>query len=47
MSMRAVIVDDEPLARSSLRVLLSRDPAIELVAECGSGDEAVVSVREL
>jgi len=47
MSMRAVIVDDEPLARSSLRVLLSRDPAIELVAECGSGEEAVGCIREL
>jgi len=47
MSMRAVIVDDEPLARSSLRVLLSHDPAIELVAECGSGEEAVGCIREL
>lgn len=47
MSMRAVIVDDEPLARSSLRVLLARDPGIELVAECGSGEEAVARIREL
>ena len=47
MSLRAVIVDDEPLARSSLRVLLSRDPAIELVAECGSGEEAVGCIGEL
>ena len=47
MSMRAIVVDDEPLARSSLRVLLSRDPAVELVAECGSGEEAVASIRAL
>lgn len=47
MTIRAVIVDDEPLARSSLRVLLARDPAIELVAECGSGEEAVERLREL
>jgi len=47
MSLRAVIVDDEPLARSSLRVLLARDPAIELVAECGSGEEAVGCIRDL
>jgi two-component system LytT family response regulator len=47
MTLRTVIVDDEPLARSSLRVLLARDPAIELVAECGSGEEAVERVREL
>jgi two-component system LytT family response regulator len=45
--MRTVIVDDEPLARSSLRVLLARDPAIDLVAECGSGEEAVGAIREL
>lgn len=47
MRISAVIVDDEPLARSSLRVLLARDPMIELVAECGSGDEAVERLREL
>ena len=44
---RAIIVDDEPLARSSLRVLLARDPEIELVAECGSGEEAVDRLRAL
>jgi two-component system LytT family response regulator len=47
MSLRTIIVDDEPLARSSLRVLLARDPAIELVAECGSGEEAVGRIRDL
>lgn len=45
--MHALIVDDEPLARSSLRVLLARDPAIERVTECDSGEEAVERVREL
>ncbi len=47
MTMHALIVDDEPLARSSLRVLLSRDPAIEVVAECDSGEEAVERLRDL
>jgi two-component system, LytTR family, response regulator len=47
MTMHALIVDDEPLARSSLRVLLARDPAIELVTECDSGEEAVERLREL
>ena len=42
---RAVVVDDEPLARSSLRVLLGRDPEIELVSECGSGKEALREIR--
>jgi len=47
MTMHALIVDDEPLARSSLRVLLARDSAIERVTECDSGEEAVERVREL
>lgn len=47
MTLRVVLVDDEPLARSSLRVLLARDPGIELVAECGSGEEAVERLRAL
>ena len=40
-----MIVDDEPLARSSLRVLLRKDPAVELVSECGSGIEALREIR--
>jgi two-component system LytT family response regulator len=42
---RAVVVDDEPLARSSLKVLLRRDPGVELVAECKSGVEALAEIR--
>ena len=42
---RALIVDDEPLARSNLRVLLRQDPDIESIAECGSGTEAVHEIR--
>ena len=42
---QAMVVDDEPLARSSLRVLLRRDPEIELVSECGSGKEALREIR--
>jgi len=44
---RTVIVDDEPLALSSLRILLARDPQIELVGECTSGAEALAALREL
>jgi two-component system LytT family response regulator len=43
---RAVIVDDEPLARSNLKVLLGRDAGIEIVSECGSGMEALVEIRK-
>jgi two-component system LytT family response regulator len=42
---RTIIVDDEPLARSNLSVLLRRDPEIEIVAECGSGAEALAEIR--
>lgn len=38
---RAMIVDDEPLARASIRLLLEPDPEVEVIAEAGSGSEAV------
>jgi two-component system LytT family response regulator len=42
---RTVIVDDEPLARTNLTMLLRRHPEIEIVAECGSGREALSVIR--
>lgn len=42
---RALVVDDEPLARSNLTVLLRQDPQIELVGECGSGAQALTEIR--
>ncbi len=44
---RAIIVDDEELARQILREFLSAHPEIELVAECANGFEAVKAVAEL
>ena len=41
----ALVVDDEPLARSNLTVLLLRDPEIEIVGECGSGQEGLEEIR--
>ena len=38
---RAMIVDDEPLARRAIRLLLKGDGEIEIVAEAGTGSEAV------
>src|SRR5688500_12441014 len=38
---RVVAVDDEPLALAGLRGLLSRDPEVEVVAQCDGGDEAI------
>ena len=45
MPIRAVIVDDEPLARERVRVLLSRQEDIVVVGECGDGPEAVATLR--
>ena len=42
---RTMVVDDEPLARSNLTVLLRRDPEIVIVGECGSGVDAPEEIR--
>jgi len=42
---RALLVDDEPLARSNLKFLLRQDSDIESIAEAGSGAEAVAAIR--
>jgi len=48
LAVRAIIADDEPLARERLRVLLAERGGVELVAECATGEEAVTAVaREL
>lgn len=43
---RALVVDDEPLARRNVTVLLERDPDIDSMAECGSGMEAIEAIKE-
>jgi len=45
--MRVIIVDDEFLARAVLREYLATFPAIEIVAECANGFEAVKAIGEL
>jgi two-component system, LytTR family, response regulator len=42
---RAMVVDDEPLARSNLTALLRLHPEIEVVSECDSGMEALAEIR--
>lgn len=44
---KTLIVDDEPLARRNLRVLLEKDPQIEIVDECRNGREAVKAINTL
>ena len=41
MTLRIVIVDDEPPARARLRRLLKAHDDVEIVAECGDGATAV------
>ncbi len=43
---RAIIVDDEPLAREHIRVLLASTPRVAVVAECGDGAGAVDAIRK-
>jgi two-component system, LytTR family, response regulator len=45
VAIRTAIVDDEPLARSNLSLLLRLDPEIEIVSECGSGADAPDVIR--
>ena len=44
---RTLIVDDEPLARRSLRLLLEKDSQIEILDECRNGREAVKAINTL
>ena len=43
---RALIVDDEPLARKRMRALLGSEADVEIAGEAGSGTEAVAMIRE-
>jgi two-component system, LytTR family, response regulator len=44
---RALIVDDEPLARDGVRLNLQKDPNFEVVGECANGHEAIASILRL
>jgi two-component system LytT family response regulator len=43
--LRVLVVDDEPLARRNLTVLLRQDPDVGEVVECASGLEAIRTIR--
>ena len=45
-ALRVVLVDDEELVRSGLRLLLSNAPDIEVVAEASNGWDAVATVLD-
>src|SRR5947209_7081211 len=46
MKYEALIVDDEPLARRSIRKHLKAFPEFEICGECGDGESAVAAIRE-
>ena len=39
--MRALIVDDELLARQRMRLLVDDEPRIDLIGDCAGGAEAI------
>ena len=45
MTIRAAIVDDEPLARRRIRNLLVEAPDVEVIAECANGKDAIESLE--
>jgi len=45
--LRALIVDDEPMGRNNLAILLRAHPEITVVGECGSGLDAVAEIRRV
>ena len=42
---RAIIADDERLAREKLRILLGSEPQVQVVAECPNGRQTVSAIR--
>ncbi|MFB7916401.1 response regulator [Streptomyces sp. NPDC056061] len=47
MTVRVVLVDDQPLVRSGLRVLMADHTDLEVVGEAATGDEAVRLVGDV
>jgi two-component system LytT family response regulator len=47
MSIRTIIVDDEPLARRGLELRLREASDIEIVSQCANGREAIAAITEL
>jgi len=45
MRLRALIADDEPLARERLRLLLANDPDVSITSECRNGKEVIAALN--
>ncbi len=46
MTLRTLIVDDEPLARERIRSLLEQEQDVQVIAECANGNEALEAIKE-
>jgi len=46
MQLKVLVVDDEPLAREGMKLLLGRQPQVDSVSEARNGREAIVMIRE-
>jgi two-component system, LytTR family, response regulator len=46
MSIRALVVDDEPLARRAIRRFVGKHAGVDVIGECGDGESAVRAIRE-
>lgn len=44
---RLVIVDDDPMVRTGLRLILGGEPDLDLVGEAGDGRQAMIVIRDL
>jgi len=47
MTVRVLIADDQQLLRAGFRLILERQPGVEVVAEAANGTEALTLVRQL
>src|SRR5262245_57024677 len=45
MKIRALIVDDEPLARQRIQLLAGEEADLEIIGECGSAADAVTAIE--
>ena len=46
MRLKVLVVDDEPLAREGLKLLVGRQPQVESVTEARNGREGIVLIRD-
>jgi len=44
---RALVIDDEPLAREMIREMLEGESEVEIIGECANGREAVEAIRSM